>query len=194
MKIPTAHSADSLERFLRYMQKAPVPVAMTRTYLKESGFKSGNDPELRHIFRLLGFLDDNFRPVDQWRQYKEDGEIVLQEAIYKCYADVFKLFPNAPLAQSSELEVWFRPPLTGETRSAIDRAIRTFRKLCQFANITPDNRIKNGQVEAIQPSAHLQIATQRNLKNLPLILNVPAFSDKTDYIRYFEALKEVFYE
>ena len=198
MKIPTAHSTESLERFLRHIQSAPVPTVVNRPYLKESGFTSGNDPELRHIFRLLGFLDDEDLPQLRWKAYKEAGTEVLQEAIYECYKGLFDLLPDAPYTKSDhELSVWFHPPLTGDTRSSVERAVRTFRKLCQLADITHDNFRKNtsSPLPTAETTHQPPVVTLRGSgKTTPLILNLPSFTDKADYLPLFEALKEVFYE
>jgi hypothetical protein len=195
MKIPTAHSSESLERFLQHIQDAPVPVQVSRPYLKQSGFVSGNDPELRHIFRLLGFLNNNDEPQERWLLYKERGEEMLREAILECYKDLFTIFPETPYSRSdTELATWFHPPRTGETRSAMERAIRTFRKLCQLAGMAPNSRAKRpnkseatSKINGLYPTPSTPGAAQ-------LIFQLPILKDKTDYIDLFEALKQVFYE
>jgi hypothetical protein len=96
MKTPTSHSTTSLERFLGHIRQAPVPDVVTRAYLEASGFGASNDPELRHICWLLGFLSDDGVPLDRWTEYKENGEPVLREAIQEHYGGLFAIFPNAP--------------------------------------------------------------------------------------------------
>jgi len=198
MQIPTAHSTDSLERFLLHAQNAPQPKIVDRAYLRQSGFTSGNDPELRHIFRLLGFLNEKDEPQERWTLYRESGKGVLRNAIYECYKGLFELFPDGPSSRTdTELALWFRPPITGDTRSSIERAIRTFRKLCQFAGITAENSKKENPSSGpsqINTMALGSIDTYHNVKNPQLILNLPSFTEKEDYLPLFKALKEVFYE
>jgi hypothetical protein len=199
MNIPTAHSTESLERFLSHILSVPVPTVVDRPYLVASGFRSGNDPELRHISRLLGFIDENDMPLQRWSTYKVQGVQVLQAAVYECYKGLFEFFPDAsPQTKSDhELAGWFKPPITGETRSAIERAVRTFRKLCQLAGITPENfgRMNAASPHTAGPLPKFHPAAQsKSGPNPPLILNLPSFTNKADYLLLFEALKEIFYE
>jgi hypothetical protein len=191
MKTPTAHSLVSLERFLEHIRTAPVPDVVTRAYLKKSGFHSDNDPELRHILWLLGFLSDRSVPLERWNKYKEEGQPVLHEAVLEHYAGLLTLFPNAPQLENRQLEVWFQPPLTGNTWSAVNRSIRTFRKLCQLAGIIPDYRVVSTSV----PSNFLGALRQRRSQSasdeklLP-VLNPP--DDSKDHVRFLQAYKTVF--
>jgi len=193
LTIPTAHSSETLERFLQHITDAPVPDQVNRVYLKDSGFTSGNDPELRHIFRLLGFLDDEDQPQDRWRLYKEQGQDILRQAVLECYKELFELFPNAPYAQSdAELAVWFRPPITGDTRSAVERAIRTFRKLSQLAGIGPLSA--GTEKTAGNTSSNILFGTAKYIGTSQPALQLPILKNKADYKQLLEAIKEVFYE
>ncbi len=193
MTIPTAHSTDSLGRFLLHMQNAPVPTQVNRAYLKEVGFKSGNDPELRHIGRLLGFLNDDDVPLDRWHRYKLEGKLVLKEAVLETYRGVFEIFQNAPERSEEELMTWFRPPITGETRSAMERAIRTFRKLCLEAGIVSELAIKKTSGHVIKNASSTLMGVAATGPG-PVIIQPPNFKDEADYVRFFSALKKVFYE
>lgn len=193
MNIPTAHSSETLERFLQHITDMPIPNQVNRSYLKESGFTSGNDPELRHIFRLLGFLDDEDQPQDRWRLYKEQGREILRQAVLECYKELFELFPNASYAQTdAELAVWFRPPITGDTRSAVERAIRTFRKLSQLAGIAP--RTHGAEKPASIGDRGTLFAASKYIGTSQPALQLPTLKNKADYKQLLEAIKEVFYE
>lgn len=191
MNIPTAHSTESLERFLSHIQTADVPKSVSREYLKASGFTSGNDPELRHIFRLLGFLDETDKPLPRWSEYKVQGQPVLVDAIHECYRKLLIEMPDAPFNRSdNDLLTWFTPPVTGATRSARERAVRTFRKLCQFAGLTPDNR-------AVIGSQHKSIRAMSNGNPAQIpaspLFTLPVLHSKSEYVDLLEAIKEVFY-
>ena len=181
-----------MERFIQHIQSAPVPEHANRTYLSAAGFTSGNDPELRHIFRLLHFLNDEDRPTERWLRYKEQGNEVLRQAILEHYKGLFDKFPDAPDGYSDdELAAWFKPPRTGESRSATERAIRTFRKLCEIAGIKTDNASKR-----IQNRHTLDHDTRsENTPRQPqLVIQAPIFPDNSDYLEYFEAIKKIFYK
>jgi Family of unknown function (DUF5343) len=193
MNIPTAHSSESLERFLRHIQDSPIPKQVNRNYLKKSGFTSGNDPELRHIGRLLGFLNDEDMPTERWHQYKTEGQKILKEAILDTYKPVFDIFQNAPERSEEELTTWFHPPLTGEARSAVERAIRTFRKLCQIAGITTGEVVKKTSTASIK-NVEEQSVSNASTGPGPVVIQPPNFKNEADYIRFFTALKKVFYE
>lgn len=193
MNIPTAHSLGSVERFLQHVQIAPIPQKVTRAYLKDSGFTSGNDPELRHIFRILGFLNEDDRPIERWMEYKEKGRDVLKEAVVHIYKDLFAIFPDAPKRSESELLVWFRSPITGEARSAVERAIRTFRKLCQLSGIDSEQVEKKALSHMIQEVRKPSLSVGSSWSN-SINIQVPNFKDQDDYVRFFEAIKKVFYE
>lgn len=185
MNIPTAHSNESLESFLRHIRSSAIPKRVDVAYLKSSGFTSGNDPELRHIFRLLNFLDDNDVPRELWSTYKEQGVKVLHKAVLECYKNLFEKFPDAQNRTDAELIVWFQPPITGNTKSSIERSIRTFRKLCKLAELET-SAVTNSASEAFNKLKQSQLAPQ-------LTIQLPVFKDQEDYERIFEALKKVFY-
>lgn len=194
MNIPTTHSGESLESFLQHIQDAPVPKNVSIAYLKRSGFTSGNHPELRHIFRILGFLNDKDQPKERWRLYKEQGQAVLREAVYECYKQLFELHPDAAHARSdTDLAGWFGPKTSG-TRSSLERAIRTFRKLCQLAGITPDNRIKSALNDSQDKKEPFASVPQTTPKARQLILQLPALATEGDYVCLLKALKTVFYQ
>jgi hypothetical protein len=141
---------------------------------------------------LLGFLSDEGVPLDRWKEYKEKGKLVLYEAIHEHYSGLFAIFPDAPQLAYRDLEVWFHPPLTGKTRSAVDRSIKTFRKLCQFAGIVPNNSITNADESSRLPAVGLRPRMSQGTRGEKplLVLNPP--NDSDDYIRFFEAYKVVF--
>jgi hypothetical protein len=133
-------------------------------------------------------------PLDRWTEYKENGQSVLRDSVYEHYGGLFVLLPNAPQLTDRELEAWFQPPLTGRTRSAVDRSIRTFRKLCQFAGVVLDNRIVGSSV-----SSKLLEGSRRSAmscgpsgeRSLP-VLNPP--HDSSDYVKFFRAYKAIFFD
>lgn len=193
MNIPVAHSQESVERFLKHMVDAPVPQKVNRSYLKSHGFVSGNDPELQHIFRILGFLDDSGSPTASWADYKKKGRDVLRAAVERTYGELFKLYPDAPQRSASELMTWFRPPVTGDAASAIERAIRTFRKLCQLAGITSALSEQEARSTNLQ-NVTIPSVTIGNTWDNSIVIKAPNFKNQSDYIRFFEAIKKVFYE
>lgn len=198
MNIPIAHSTESLERFLQHIIDNPTPSQVTVTYLKNAGFTTGNDPELRHIFRLLGFLGDDDKPKKRWDLYKTDGKDILRGSVEGCYKELFKVMPDAAVGKTdAELAAWFKPPITSNSRTSVVRAIRTFRKLCFLAGITPDNRARpENQDQGFVSSTIAQQPTllQSEAGRQQLIIQVPLSSDQADYERMFEALKKVFYQ
>jgi hypothetical protein len=197
MNIPIAHSTESLERFLQHIIDNPTPSQVTVTYLRNAGFTTGNDPELRHIFRLLGFLGDNDKPKKRWDLYKTEGKKILLSSLEECYKELFKVIPDAALGRTNaELATWFKPPVTGNSKTSVVRAIRTFRKLCFSAGITPDGRAKlENQDQSFGSSTIVRQPTllQSEAESRQLIIQVPLSRDQADYERMFEALKKVFY-
>lgn len=196
MNIPIAHSTESLERFLQHVIDNPTPSQVTVTYLKNAGFTTGNDPELRHIFRLLGFLGDSDKPKKRWDLYKTEGKKVLHSSVEECYKELFKVIPDAAIARTdAELTAWFKPPITGNSRTSVVRAIRTFRKLCFLAGINSDGqaRLENNDQGFASPIIQQPTVLQRQIESRQLIIQVPLSSDQADYERMFEALKKVFY-
>lgn len=187
MNIPTAHSIDSLERFIEHIQNAPVPRRVTISYLKRTGFRTGNDPELRHIFRLLGFLSDNDVPLKRWRLYKANGRAVLKTAVEECYKNLFDRFPDAAVRSDDELALWFRPPMTSDSKTSVIRAIRTFRKLCSIARISSGNKLD------VAGGTVAESAVLKTSEKPALVFQLPSYKDKSEYKQIFEAFKEVFY-
>lgn len=198
MNIPIAHSTESLERFLQHIVDSPTPPQVTVAYLKNVGFTTGNDPELRHIFRLLGFLGNDDKPTKLWDQYKNESKEVLRSSVEKRYKELFKVIPDAALGRTDvELAAWFKPPVTSNSRTSVVRAIRTFRKLCFLAGITPNGpaRLENqDQTFISSPVAQQPPSLQILERNRQLIIQVPLSNDQADYERMFEALKNVFYQ
>ncbi len=199
MNIPTAHSTESLERFLDYIIDAPIPRQVTVPYLRRLGFRSGNDPELRHILKLLGFLNDNFVPSDRWKLYKMNAKSVLHTAVEECYKELFVMFPDAAFARTdTELQGWFRPPITGDSKTSVVRAIRTFKKLCLMTDLTSENRVRDDyedediRISSVLP--HQNITDKATLSSRQPFILLPLSQDQSDYERIFEALKKVFYE
>jgi uncharacterized protein DUF5343 len=191
MNIPTAHSAEAISRFLEHIADAPTPKVVSLGYLRRVGFTSGNDPELRHIFYLLGFLDKDGKPQEKWKQYKEVGKEVLEEAIRSCYFSLFELYPETPFEQSDEaLRAWFRPA-TGGSKTSVERAVRTFRKLCQLADMTSTQN--KAAHETPVPSVSVK-QPANTTKSTQLILQLPILQDRSQYIEILEAIKKVFYE
>ncbi len=195
MNIPIAHSTESLERFLEHILDHPTPYRVTVTYLRNENFTTGNDPELRHIFRLLGFLSDNDRPRKRWDLYKTEGKRVLQTSIEEAYKGLFEVMPNAASGRTdAELATWFKPPITSGSRTSTVRAIRTFRKLCLIAGMNPSGSA--GQEKPDQSFASPlieQLMLPPSTETRQLIIQLPLSNEQTDYERMFEALKKVFY-
>ena len=199
VNIPIVHSVDSLERFIEHIKEAPTPRRVTVEYLKRAGFKTGNDPELRHIFRLLGFLSDKDVPLKRWKLYKTEGRKVLRASVEECYNELFKLFPDATARTDDELKTWFRPPIISDSRTSAIRAIRTFRYLCSVARIPTANKknvsASNASTEKIlpsQPSQALEPEIQVKAEK-PLVFQLPPSRSKAEYKQMLEAFKEVFY-
>lgn len=191
MNIPTAHSSESLERFIQHILKTPAPESITRQYLKNNGFVSGNDPELRHIFRLLGFLNKDYAPTQKWNRLKEHRLEVLSDAVENCYAELFTLYPDAAFGRSDEeLKIWFRPPITGTSKTSVDRAIRTFKKLCVLAGIVPDNRVTatDGSLPEQKGSSAVGVFDKKQL-----VLQIPPLGSRLEYEELLETIKKVFY-
>ena len=186
MNIPTAHSSESLEKFLKHIKNSPAPAVVDKQYLKESGFKSGNDPELRHIARLLGFLDKDFRPTDNWVNYSVEGSKLLQELINRTYQQLFEVYPEAPKLSEEELMIWFQPPITGEARSSKERAVRTFKKLCQVAKL---KSLNNSGAVADQPKV-LQPKTDPVIAQP--VIQLPVSRDPQVYEAIFQTMKKVY--
>lgn len=136
MFVPVAHSSESVIKFLDLVQ-TDVPWKVDNTYLKQHGFTSNNNAELRGVFKSLGFLDTSGSPTKFWHEYrnKEKADTVLQLAIQRTYKEVFIVFPDAYKRETSELVLWFQEKYNYSHITAI-RAVRMFKKLCTKANFT----------------------------------------------------------
>ncbi len=193
MNIPIAHSTESLERFLEHIVVDPVPDKVTPEYLRKSGFISGNDVELRHIFRLLGFLNEEGVPLERWREYKEQGQEILRLAVQESYKGLFTLYSeNAYKLSEDELRNWFKPPITSSSKSSIERAIRTFRRLSQLAGmVSKDQKIEPAASSPVEGS--LADTQQALPPSLQPVFQIPVLATKEQYVEVFEAIKKVFY-
>jgi hypothetical protein len=185
MNIPTAHSGESLERFIKHIGTVNKPLVVDRPYLRNNGFVSGNDPELRHIGRLLGFLDEEYKPLGLWEDYKNQGNTVLQAAIVNCYTDLFEKIEKPYLASDATLLTWFQPPITGKTRSAMERAVRTFRKLCQLAGYDMSD-----QDVAVKETPHDSYSHNSVILRSAVVLQLHPHMNEQNYRDLFKVMRE----
>jgi hypothetical protein len=192
MNIPIAHSTESIDRFLQHIAAGAAPKAVTPEYLRKAGFTSGNDIELRHIFRILGFLDADGIPLERWNEYRQKGREILKSSVLSIYENLFELYPDAPFRSDDELRKWFMPPRTSNSRSSVERAIRTFKKLCHLAGMLPKDH-KPADTAPLPENDEAQLSTLLQQKP-QLVLQIPSLHDKSQYIALFEAIREVFYE
>lgn len=196
MNVPALHTTESLERLLHHIRLSQRPEQMTIKYLRNQGFVSGHDPELRLLLRLLGFLRQDDTPTDRWELYKSDGDKVLQGAIKECYAGLFKEHPDAAFEQDkTKLEPWFSQHTTSGAKSSTTRAIRTFRKLVSLSGMSSPRQ--TNQIEIIPAPAQTdsrEQSTQREVINYPRLFQLPPDATEEQYKKMYRAMRSVYYE
>ncbi len=194
MNIPVSHSTVSLERLFQHILDAPIPEQVSISYLRNSGFHSGHDPELRLILRILGFLRDDDTPTSKLTRYKTEGKKVLQEAVQEVYKDLFVLYPNAPFGQSNEdLKRWFNQFNPAHSKSFAERAIRAFKKLCQLADIKPDVQNSTQETHELQAIESFSYPPSKDTQTTMPFPSLPVSENTRVYKAIFEAIKDTFY-
>jgi hypothetical protein len=184
VRLPIAHSARSITKFLSHVESSRVPRRVTNDYLAAMGLDATNDSELRGIFRRLGFLDRRGRPTDLWRDYRHSSEnkrqSLMQGAVMQIYAPLYQQLPEAHLRSTSAVEAVLGNFV--RTRSSLDRAMRTFVTLTSSAGLPHPTSSVSEVSEVYHFKSPLQI-----------VIALPASKSYDLYVSIFQALKVVFY-
>lgn len=193
-RIPIAHSAESVSKFLEHIPSVPLPRRVDNDYLRSCGFNSTNDHELRGIARRLRLLDTDDRPTWLWRRLRvaapRDRAALLRSKIMVAYLPLYKRLPDAHLRSDQEIHHTLDDML--KTTSSKTRALRTFRRLCD-----------HGGLGRPEPTP----ATLTNLEALPeprssqrqvpdrfptIIVQLSPLASQHDYEALFNAVRVVF--
>jgi hypothetical protein len=123
-KIPT---------LLQKLRGVGVPQKISVQWLKTICFTSSNDSSLIGVLKQIGLIDASSVPTSAWTQYRGNHyKKVLGRAIHDGYADLFAVYPDAPMRSTTELEHVFSTS-SSAGKQVIGKTVSTFKALADQA-------------------------------------------------------------
>ena len=189
--------------FVSFIANAGIPDKVTTTFLPSIGLKSSNDRPIVAILGALGFIGDDGTTTEMWRRYRSAQErgSTMATAIKQAYADLYATYPDAHAKDDQAIRDFIQSR-TNVSAGTVGYMLRTFRKLCEYAEFGP------ASPEAVQipPSEPPETKTQPpsdpsgagpRLAPTPTIainimLQIPPTDDPAVYERLFAAMKKHF--
>ena len=181
-----------LKKFLQAIPTMGVPEKIRVKTLPQMGFKSSNARYIPSILKFIKFIDASGVPTEDYKNFrkKEMSKSVMANALKEVYADLFKLYPDAPSKEFGKLRDFFSGT-TDAGESALKYTVETFKALCSFADL-----------EAVPPKAPAEVKKLVGVKevlaeapagltiNLNIQLTLPVTEDAKVYDAIFKSLKE----
>jgi hypothetical protein len=198
---PYTMNVGGVAKFLKHIRDSGVPSKVTVAYLQSVGFRSSNDRRLIAVLKDIGFLDDQGRPTDSWRQYRgSGGKRELGRAIRTGYGELFDIYPDAQTRDDEAITNFIRGHSEYGAR-VVGFALNTFRVLCAEADFAagaeprlPTSNTDSAPQAAGQPA--VQVATTpasvgpAATVNINIQLTLPASEDGKLYDAFFAAMKK----
>jgi hypothetical protein len=205
-KIPAIIRHAAIARFLEIIRKSGTPGKVDGNYLKSVGFKDTNDTALIGVFKKLGFLDNEGKPTQVYKDYKgvpeQRAKEVLGSAIKQAYAGLFRTYPDADRRDDEAITNWIRANTdAGEVTHV--RALNTFKALRSEATFTDaapvalpadtaavDEDPRSSEANA--PAGKGQQIYARSGPDVTINVNleIAATSDPAIYDSFFAAMKK----
>ena len=174
-----------LKKFLQAIPTMGVPEKIRVKTLPQIGFKSSNARYIPSILKFIKFIDASGAPTEDYKNFRKKrmSKSVMANALKKAYADLFKLYPDAPSTDFGKLRDFFSGT-TDAGESALKYTVETFKTLCSFADLEAvPPKPPDEEEEEKKQAAGLTI-------NLNVQLTLPVTEDAKVYDAIFKALKE----
>ena len=194
----------AIDKFFNvHIPNSGIPDKVTQKFLPSIGLASSNDRPIVGILKTLGFVDASGAPTERWRQYRSGRErgSAMATAIKQAYSDLYRAYPDAH-AEDDEAITDFMRAGTGVSAGTVGYMVRTFRKLCEYAEFGPVSP------EAVQvpppepPETKTQPPSDPSLARpglspaptlaINIMLQIPPTDDPAVYERLFAAMKKHF--
>ena len=191
-KAPYTPSPKNVKEFFKAIQSLGIPPRVDRAYLPTIGFKSSNDRYLIGVVKDLGFIDASGVPTQIWHDFRDKDKApkVMASAIKTAYADLYATYPNADEKDDKALQNYFTPKMKVAV-SVARFMVRTFRHLCEFADIKAAQVVEPVTTPAALKGAAAPPTGVRPVTiNINIQLQLPATEDVSIYDKLFEALKK----
>ena len=189
--------------FGEFIGSAGVPDRVNTRFLPSIGLKSKNDRPIVSVLVALGFLGADGVPTELWRQYRSGRErgAVLAAAIKRAYSDLYQTYPNAHDKDDGTITDFMRAG-TDVSAGTVSYMVRTFRKLCEYAEFgpaspeavlvpPPEPPETKTQPPSDPPGAGIQPSATPTIA-INIMLQIPPTDDPAVYERLFAAMKKHF--
>lgn len=106
--VPYMNTVNKLHSMLDAIQNAGVPESFNNDFLKDLGFTSSYDRDLKKVLRYLGMTDASGRPQDSYKQFVDHtkAKFVLAARMQVAFDDVYlQGLVCAPERESAEFGV-----------------------------------------------------------------------------------------
>jgi hypothetical protein len=191
-KAPYTPSPNNVKEFFKVIQSLGIPPTVDRAYLPTIGFKSSNDRYLIGVAKDLGFIDASGVPTQIWHDFRDKDKApkIMASAIKTAYADLYATYPNADEKDDKALENYFAPKMKVAV-SVARFMVRTFRHLCEFADLKAVPVVEPVTTPAALKGAAAPPTGVRPVTiNINIQLSLPATEDASIYDNLFAALKK----
>lgn len=192
-EIPYTPLTKKINKYFDKIQEVRVPEKVSTSWLKDLGFKSGNDAYILRILKYIKFIDSSGVPTEFWKNYKDPikAKTVLAKAIKQGYKELFSTYADAHKKDQKTLYAFFSSK-TGKAKSTVNRMVNTFINLCQLADfeaVLSGNEGRPQGAEGIKGQRTLALPSGVTL-NVNIQLALPATDDASVYDKIFKALKD----
>ena len=133
---PAIHDPGIIEKLLDVIESRDPPGVVDIDFLESAGLRRETDEQLMHLLEFLGYLDDNHRPTNLWRQSRDRSRApaLLGNAVHAAYWKLFDRYPDAAeTTDGSTLMSFFREQTDADERTAA-YMILTFKVLCDLSD------------------------------------------------------------
>jgi len=187
-----------IRELLRKIQTAEVPDKLTFQGLNGLGFKSSNDRPLLRIMKAIGFVSSSGVPTGRWQNYrnKQIAGAALSGGIREHYKDLYKMYPDAHVRDTEALRNFFGTR-TKVSPNTLDFMVRTFRTLCEFAELVAAPLAIPLQVEVspFEIAQHLESHFARKEKpgytiNINIQVALPSDAKRETFDALFDSMKK----
>jgi len=149
---PYANVISNLRKFIDGIPSRGIPAKVDAEYLKQVGFTSYNDVAIVSVLEFIGFVGKDGKPTDDYTNFRisTKQEETMSRCLKIAYADLFKLYPDAPERENQELVDFFTSKTTsGEL--VVKRMVGTFLLLCEFSESKPPKKKSQTKVASTKP-------------------------------------------
>lgn len=133
---PAIHDPGIIEKLLDVIESRDPPKVVDIDFLESAGLRRETDEQLMQLLEFLGYVDENRRPTNLWRQSRDRSRApaLLGNAVQAAYWKLFDSYPDAAeTTDGSTLMSFFREQTEADERTAA-YMILTFKVLCDLAD------------------------------------------------------------